>query len=162
MLLVLRLSVSTATMPHLPLSISLLISSLFLSLALAKEPPSDTYRSLKGPLTTQFEGPSTCLSEVRTRVQFGYPDFELGCEGPGGNECCPAQWGWSRYYSPGVCPVGYQTCKLPSSRQRQETTNLCCPEYVATYGSSMIFRSCYPLNSSSPTTSTCFSHHHPL
>jgi hypothetical protein len=121
---------STATMMVYPFPTSILIVFLFFALVHSQGPTSDTYRSNKGPLTTQFVPPSTCLSEVRTRNRFGYHDLELGCEGPGGNECCPAGWGWKRYFSPGVCPSGYQTCKLPSSIQRQETTNVCCPEYV--------------------------------
>ncbi|RDL35128.1 uncharacterized protein BP5553_07059 [Venustampulla echinocandica] len=89
----------------------------------------DEYRSNTGPLTTTFTADSTCLSEIRTKYPWpgAYPELEVGCEGPGGNECCPDRWGKNRYYSPGVCPAGYIACTLPTTRQRDETTNLCCP-----------------------------------
>lgn len=90
---------------------------------------SDMYRYNKGPLTTTFTPPSTCLAEQRTVYpwQGAYPNLMIGCQGPGGNECCPDEWGTNRYFSPGVCPSGYFGCTLPSTRQRDETTNLCCP-----------------------------------
>jgi hypothetical protein len=92
----------------------------------------DSTRSNTGPLTTVFTPDPTCLSKIETRIfrPGGYPELEVGCEGPGGNECCPPRWGVKRYFSPGVCPSGYQACALPSTRQREETTRLCCPEYV--------------------------------
>ena len=92
----------------------------------------DTSRSNTGALTTTFTPDPTCLSEIETRINRpgGYPALELGCEGPGGNQCCPPRWGGNRYFSPGVCPEGYQACALPTTRQREETTRMCCPEYV--------------------------------
>ncbi|CAI4210785.1 unnamed protein product [Parascedosporium putredinis] len=86
---------------------------------------SDTRRTNTGPLTEIFTPPPSC-TEIRT-VNNRYPDLQMGCEGPGGNECCPPKWASNRYFSPGVCPSGYQACTLPTTRQRLETTNLCCP-----------------------------------
>lgn len=132
LLLILKSSASPATMSHFLFVISLFIPCLFfvpLSQAVAVQPDPPALSSNLGPLTTQFEAPSTCLAEVRTRVQFHYPNLELGCEGPEGNECCPSRWERFGYYSPGVCPTEYQTCKLSSTRQQQETTKLCCPKY---------------------------------
>ena len=92
----------------------------------------DTWLSNTGPLTTTFTPAPSCFTERRTKIEYkgAYPDLEVGCEGPGGNECCPDRWASGRYFSPGMCPSGYQACTLPTTRQRQETTNMCCPKYV--------------------------------
>jgi hypothetical protein len=92
----------------------------------------NTWRSNTGALTTIFTPDPTCLSEIETRTYRpgASPELAVGCEGPGGNQCCPPQWGAWRYFSPGVCPEGYQPCALPTTRQREETTRMCCPEYV--------------------------------
>ncbi|KLJ12798.1 hypothetical protein EMPG_12202 [Blastomyces silverae] len=99
------------------------------SLCAAKgEPRLDTYRTLRGPLTTTFTPPSSCATEVRTTNIGGWPDLQQGCEGPGGgDDCCPPDWARGRYFSPGVCPSGYLACTLSSSAQRVETTINCCP-----------------------------------
>ncbi|OJD13637.1 hypothetical protein AJ78_05918 [Emergomyces pasteurianus Ep9510] len=97
-------------------------------LCTAREPPLDTYRKLRGPLTTTFTPPSSCAAEVRTTDIGGWPDLQQGCEGPGGgNDCCPPDWARGRYFSPGVCPFGHLACTLSSSAQRVETTINCCP-----------------------------------
>lgn len=117
-------------MLHLkPLGETLLLLS-FISNATSTEVRLDTSRTNKGPLTTTFTPPPSCLNDVRSRTLHHYPELELGCEGPGGNECCPEGWATNRYFSPGVCPSGYEACTLPTSRQREETTNICCPSYV--------------------------------
>src|SRR5438046_10662436 len=106
-----------------------LVCFLAFSLFLTGVHSIDAYGTCKGPLTSTFIPPSGFLSDIRTRQGY-YPKLELGCEGPGGSECCPEGWASNRYFSPGVCPSGYQACTLPTSRQRKETTNLCCPQYV--------------------------------
>src|SRR5437667_10307446 len=85
--------------------------SAFLTSVHSKEPALDTYGTAKGPLTTTFIPPSGCLSNTRTKGRY-YPSVEVGCEGPGGNECCPEGWATNRYFSPGVCPSGYRACTL--------------------------------------------------
>ncbi|KAI9147128.1 hypothetical protein HJFPF1_13160 [Paramyrothecium foliicola] len=100
-----------------------------LSKSVSTDVELDEYAIWTGPLTTTFTPAPTCLSQITTRQYRPgrYPDLEVGCQGPGGNECCPDGWGQFRYFSPGVCPSGYQACALPTTRQRQETTNMCCP-----------------------------------
>ncbi|KEZ41307.1 hypothetical protein SAPIO_CDS7407 [Scedosporium apiospermum] len=111
------------------------ISFLLLSSTAAKkatEISSDTRRTYTGPLTTTFTPPSSCM-DIRTSASSGrYPSLEVGCQGPAGDECCPKGWASNRYFSPGVCPSGYQACTLPTTRQREETTNLNfdCPTVV--------------------------------
>ncbi|KAF7587715.1 hypothetical protein BBP40_006822, partial [Aspergillus hancockii] len=103
----------------------------------------DTIASNIGPLTTRFTPPASC-SEIRTRTMYNlWPQLEMGCEGPGGNECCPSNWRENVYYSPGMCPAGYQTCTLPTSKQRIETTIMCCPDNFACNGRGSCTR---PLN----------------
>ena len=98
---------------------------------------TDKYRTNYGPLTTTFTGNSTCLAETTTRYPWkgAYPNLEMGCGASGSGsgldppneDCCPEGFGRYRYFSPGVCPAGYVACTLPTTRQRDETTNLCCP-----------------------------------
>ncbi|SPO01749.1 uncharacterized protein DNG_04422 [Cephalotrichum gorgonifer] len=90
--------------------------------------PLDSTGRFTGPLTTTFTPPESCLKEIHTTQSYGYPYLVLGCLGPAGNECCPSNWAKNRYFSPGVCPSGYQACTLPTTRQREETTNVCCPQ----------------------------------
>ncbi|KAE8372156.1 hypothetical protein BDV26DRAFT_274651 [Aspergillus bertholletiae] len=108
----------------------------------------DTLASNIGPLTTHFTPPASC-SEIRTREAYLWPQLEMGCEGPGGNECCPPNWRDNVYYSPGMCPAGYQTCTLPTSKQRLETTAMCCPDNFACNGRGACTR---PLNTRIPLT----------
>ncbi|RHZ63420.1 uncharacterized protein CDV56_103606 [Aspergillus thermomutatus] len=102
----------------------------------------DTTRTNAGPLTTPFVPPSSCF-DVHTRLYLNWPRLEIGCQGPYGNDCCPDNWRANVYYSPGVCPSGYYGCTLPTSKQRQETTNLCCPEHFDCAGQHLCTR---PLN----------------
>ncbi|KAB8275231.1 hypothetical protein BDV30DRAFT_225274 [Aspergillus minisclerotigenes] len=111
----------------------------------------DTTATNVGPLTTRFTPPASC-SDIRTRVFYDIiPKLEMGCEGPGGNECCPPNWRDDVYYSPGMCPAGYQTCTLPTSKQRLETTAMCCPDNFACNGQGRCTR---PLNTRVPLTMT--------
>ncbi|KAF7631364.1 hypothetical protein AFLA_012222 [Aspergillus flavus NRRL3357] len=111
----------------------------------------DTTATNIGPLTTRFTPPASC-SDIRTRVFYDIiPKLEMGCEGPGGNECCPPNWRDDVYYSPGMCPAGYQTCTLPTSKQRIETTAMCCPDNFACNGQGRCTR---PLNTRVPLTMT--------
>ncbi|KAG9249719.1 uncharacterized protein F5Z01DRAFT_715498 [Emericellopsis atlantica] len=87
----------------------------------------DSTRVNSGPLTKTFTPPSTCLEEFITTTSGPFTELRLGCQGPAGDECCPTGWASNRYFSPGVCPLGYQACTLPTTTQRDETTNLCCP-----------------------------------
>ncbi|GFF43202.1 hypothetical protein IFM46972_07130 [Aspergillus udagawae] len=88
----------------------------------------DTTATNVGPMTTPFTPPSSCF-DIHTRMyRTWWPQLEIGCEGPYGNDCCPDKWRENVYYSPGMCPSGYYGCTLPTSKQRQETTNICCPE----------------------------------
>jgi hypothetical protein len=88
----------------------------------------DTTATNVGPMTTAFTPPSSCF-DIHTRMyRTWWPQLEIGCEGPYGNDCCPDKWRENVYYSPGMCPWGYYGCTLPTSKQRQETTNICCPE----------------------------------
>ncbi|KAF9893915.1 hypothetical protein FE257_008886 [Aspergillus nanangensis] len=80
-----------------------------------------------GPLTTVFTPAPSCTS-VRFRNDHGYLQYEAGCEGPGGDECCPDGWRSGVYYSPGRCPSGYRAYSLLTTAPRAETTNYCCPE----------------------------------
>ncbi|KAK2746920.1 hypothetical protein FQN55_005406 [Onygenales sp. PD_40] len=94
------------------------------------EPRLDKIRTAAGPLTTTFTPPSTCFASIRTESLDSYPILEQGCRDSSRDdpdECCPKSWRDNRYFSPGVCPSGYQACTLASARQRTETTNLCCP-----------------------------------
>ncbi|KAF9890517.1 hypothetical protein FE257_005922 [Aspergillus nanangensis] len=87
----------------------------------------DTIRtSNAGPLTTTFVPPATC-TDAHVQLKYDTPFWMQGCEGPNGNECCPDGWRVDVYFSPGVCPSGYRQCTLPTTRQRAETTNICCP-----------------------------------
>ncbi|KAJ5875233.1 uncharacterized protein N7473_012580 [Penicillium subrubescens] len=86
----------------------------------------DTTKKNAGPLTTTFTPPPSC-SIPRTTAVYGRPDLIQGCGGPYGDECCPEGWRYNMYFSPGVCPVGYKTCTLPTTTQRDETTVICCP-----------------------------------
>ncbi|KAJ6129572.1 hypothetical protein N7512_002352 [Penicillium capsulatum] len=63
----------------------------------------------------------------RTAAGLGYPSLIQGCEGPYGDACCPQGWNFHAYFSPGRCPSGYRGCTLPTTTQRAETTNICCP-----------------------------------
>ncbi|KAE8151454.1 hypothetical protein BDV25DRAFT_152666 [Aspergillus avenaceus] len=111
----------------------------------------DTTATNIGPLTTTFTPPASC-SETRTREYFGlWPGLEMGCEGPGGDECCPSGWRSGVYYSPGMCPSGYQSCTLPTSKQRRETTVLCCPDNFSCNGQGYCKRM---LNTRIPLTMT--------
>ncbi|KNG89917.1 hypothetical protein ANOM_001665 [Aspergillus nomiae NRRL 13137] len=115
----------------------------------------DTTATNLGPLTTRFTPPASC-SDIRTRDFYGYyPKLEMGCEGPGGNECCPPNWRDDVYYSPGMCPAGYQTCTLPTSKQRIETTAMCCPDNFACNGQGSCTR---PLNTRIALTMTGATH----
>lgn len=87
----------------------------------------DTTDTNYGPLTTVFTPPSSCFTP-RTAVNFGYPSLIQGCKGPYGDPCCPRGWNYHAYFSPGRCPSGYRGCTLPTSTQRVETTNICCPK----------------------------------
>ncbi|SPO01661.1 uncharacterized protein DNG_04334 [Cephalotrichum gorgonifer] len=90
----------------------------------------DTLRGLNtAPLTEIFTAPASCLTEILTMTEDQNPSLEVGCRtaGKSGNECCPPSWSSNRYFSPGVCPKDYQACTLPTTAQREETTNLCCP-----------------------------------
>jgi hypothetical protein len=88
----------------------------------------DTTGTNAGPLTTPFIPPSSCF-DIQTRTYLDWwPRLEIGCQGPYGNDCCPDKWRENVYYSPGMCPSGYYGCTLSTTKQRQETTNICCPE----------------------------------
>ncbi|KAE8389436.1 hypothetical protein BDV23DRAFT_194503 [Aspergillus alliaceus] len=109
----------------------------------------DTTATNIGPLTTRFTPPASC-SDIRTRTYLDlWPKLEMGCEGPGGSDCCPSNWREDVYYSPGMCPAGYQSCTLPTSKQRRETTVMCCPDNFACNGQ---FRCTRPLNTRIPLT----------
>lgn len=57
-----------------------------------------------GPLTTAFTPAPSCTS-VRFRNDAGWLQYEMGCEGPGGDDCCPPNWRAGVYYSPGHVSV---------------------------------------------------------
>ncbi|KAJ5168710.1 uncharacterized protein N7482_004304 [Penicillium canariense] len=86
----------------------------------------DTTKTNAGPLTTTFTPPASCATP-HTELLYGRPDLIQGCAGPFGDECCPEGWRYNMYFSPGVCPVGYKSCTLPTTTQRDETTVICCP-----------------------------------
>ncbi|KAF3391460.1 hypothetical protein F1880_007818 [Penicillium rolfsii] len=86
----------------------------------------DTTKTNAGPLTTTFTPPASCATP-HTELIYGRPDLVQGCAGPYGDECCPEGWRYNMYFSPGVCPVGYKSCTLPTTTQRDETTVICCP-----------------------------------
>ncbi|THC94878.1 hypothetical protein EYZ11_005640 [Aspergillus tanneri] len=87
----------------------------------------DTTAAPAGALTTPFVPPTSCI-DVRTLAPYGVPRLEAGCaQGSLSRECCPPNWGDAVYYSPGMCPSAYHAYPLPTSKQRQETTNFCCP-----------------------------------
>lgn len=86
----------------------------------------DTTKTNAGPLTTVFTPPASCATS-HTELLYGRPDLIQGCAGPYGDECCPEGWRYNMYFSPGQCPLGYKTCTLPTTTQRDETTVICCP-----------------------------------
>lgn len=112
--------------------------------------PSTTWSYVKitsstniGPMTTPFKFPSDCtnLYDFHTTV-LGQPDWStLYTGGCVMSSCCPYSafyttdraW-YSSYYSPAVCPQGYQTCDGPwevaSALQTNEHVRFCCPTYV--------------------------------
>ena len=95
--------------------------------AYADDLAPDTTAVPAGPLTTHFVPPSSCI-DVRTPAPYGIPRLEAGCgQGPLSKECCPHSGADGVYYSPGMCPSEYHACPLTTSKQRQETTNICCP-----------------------------------
>ncbi|KAK2738163.1 hypothetical protein FQN55_000783 [Onygenales sp. PD_40] len=92
-----------------------------------------------GPLpTTSF--PADCLSELwdlRT-TGLGLP-WTYNTQGCAVSTCCPSDnaytegWAWmTSYYSPGVCPSQYRSCRPPAmptalSSSQGETVAFCCP-----------------------------------
>lgn len=88
----------------------------------------DTTATLAGALTTTFTPPASCFTAT-TELGYGAAaSLVEGCKGLYGNECCPDGWKFDNYFSPGVCPQGYTALTLPTTKQRVETTNMCCPE----------------------------------
>ncbi|KAK0125484.1 hypothetical protein ONS96_009321 [Cadophora gregata f. sp. sojae] len=93
-----------------------------------------------GPLTTPVAFPSICSN------QFDFPTTILGQSswsslllgGCALSQCCPSSrfytsdnaW-YSSYFSPGVCPQGYQTCNGPAEVETilpaGESVRFCCP-----------------------------------
>ncbi|RAL03860.1 uncharacterized protein BO80DRAFT_442435 [Aspergillus ibericus CBS 121593] len=90
------------------------------------------------PLTTTFTPPSTCLhnewlvsSSTKTWMNLG-PAHTA--------ECLPSGWQISSYYSPGLCPSGYQIAAsgIVYDGTVTETAATCCPTCVHTHISNMI------------------------
>jgi hypothetical protein len=92
-----------------------------------------------GPLTTAVSFPSSCgehFYDMRT-TYLGINGFTLPTAGFELSQCRPSgivythEWAWySSYFSPGVCPLGYNRCAAPQtlSSVSGETIALCCPE----------------------------------
>ncbi|KAK2797554.1 hypothetical protein FQN50_009149 [Emmonsiellopsis sp. PD_5] len=92
-----------------------------------------------GPLpTTAF--PADCLSELwdLQTTGLGIP-WTYNTQGCAVKTCCPSDnayteaWAWmTSYYSPGVCPSQYRSCRPPAmptalSSSQGETIAFCCP-----------------------------------
>ncbi|KAJ5097734.1 hypothetical protein N7456_008455 [Penicillium angulare] len=113
----------------------------------------DSTRSNQGALTTTFTPPSSCFTPT-TQAYYGYPSIIIGCPGPGGSDCCPPDWNWNVYFSPGVCPSGYKACTLPTTTQRKETTEICCPSNYACGGQDWCVSSLETISTMTYTDST--------
>ncbi|KAJ5290979.1 hypothetical protein N7478_000230 [Penicillium angulare] len=113
----------------------------------------DSTRSNQGALTTTFTPPSSCFTPT-TQAYYGYPSMIIGCPGPGRNNCCPPDWNWNVYFSPGVCPSGYKACTLPTTTQRKETTEICCPSNYACSGQDWCVSSLETISTMTYTDST--------
>ncbi|KAN0079615.1 hypothetical protein V8E54_004829 [Elaphomyces granulatus] len=85
-------------------------------------------------LTTTFVPPPPCLTDVYLYHQTGstrpiatYYEYDLGP--PDTSDCFPSGWEATAYFSPGVCPLGYNiACSSHNSiGTLTETTATCCP-----------------------------------
>ncbi|KAI1459830.1 hypothetical protein F4805DRAFT_418830 [Annulohypoxylon moriforme] len=85
-----------------------------------------------GPLTTTFVPPTPCASEASRIYQVPDDDLKFWAQGPVdlGN-CWPSGYLTSNnlYYSPGICPSGYQPACNNSNviGASTETIQTCCP-----------------------------------
>jgi hypothetical protein len=95
-----------------------------------------------GPMPTAVEFPPDCTNmyNFRTTV-LGASWSTVYTGGCAMSTCCPysnfytTAFGWySSYYSPAVCPQGYQTCRGPwevaSTLGATEHVKFCCPTFV--------------------------------
>jgi hypothetical protein len=119
-------------------------------LEMADQTPTTTWQYVTiasstnlGPMTTPVQFPPDCtnLYDFHTTV-LGQPNWStLYTGGCAMSSCCPYSsiyttglaW-YSSYYSPAVCPQGYQTCPGPwevaSTLPSTEHVRFCCPVYV--------------------------------
>ncbi|KAI9745287.1 MAG: hypothetical protein M1818_001567 [Claussenomyces sp. TS43310] len=105
----------------------------------------------RGPLTTVFTPPSSCLSQLTLTVDENYiTTIFQGHDGWGDAACYPPtrtgtpNWeGWGAYYySPGICPEGYVTACTQTTSQAGLNFSLptsthaaiCCPSGYACAG----------------------------
>ncbi|KAJ5673080.1 hypothetical protein N7507_002207 [Penicillium longicatenatum] len=86
------------------------------------------------PLTTTFKPPSTCLkhiatSDYSTNSKNGDVYFHFHLGNYSATECYPSGWNPTSFYSPGVCPEGYEvvTSSLNIIDTLTQTQARCCP-----------------------------------
>ncbi|KAN0096046.1 hypothetical protein V8E51_014851 [Hyaloscypha variabilis] len=93
-----------------------------------------------GPLTTPITFPAICTNQFDFHTTIlGQPEWStLRVGGCALSQCCPSSqfytsgdaW-YSSYFSPGVCPQGYQTCDGPTEVEQTlppgESVRFCCP-----------------------------------
>jgi hypothetical protein len=87
-------------------------------------------------LTTTFVPPSSCLTDIYLYTTFyGWHFYSLG---PPDTNCFPSGWipATTAYFSPGVCPKGYDIACLTynSISTLTETIATCCPNGYACFG----------------------------
>lgn len=103
------------------------IASSFLTLASVTSPPT---------LTTTFSPSDFCTNDIHRVNDTQYEGFFFDHLGPltSTSACFPSSWepGTSVYFSPGLCPAGYETAcsSLVSLGSVTETRATCCPQYV--------------------------------
>ncbi|ORY06214.1 hypothetical protein BCR34DRAFT_590650 [Clohesyomyces aquaticus] len=99
-----------------------------------------------GPLNTPVTFPAICTNQFNFHTSIlGAPTWSsLRVGGCALSQCCPSSrfytddnaW-YTSYFSPGVCPAGYQTCNGPIEVEKTlpagESVRFCCPDIPYEY-----------------------------
>jgi hypothetical protein len=87
-----------------------------------------------GPLTTTFQAPSSCTTQLYQVFSESESSYVQGPLFTSGSDCFPSGYDPepANYYSPGVCPHGHTVAcsSLASVSTETETAVACCPTYV--------------------------------